>query len=137
MSEVINTIPERIGVVKNMMWEKTELAVRRALEAARVEIVDNTGFPVVTGRYKLSLEGKPSGHGNESIFEVEQDKKQVVGSIGTTVVYGPRVEFGFVGKDKLGREYNQVGQYNLTRGMKQVASKLLRIISNTMNFFNP
>jgi len=27
--------------------------------------------------------------------------------IGTTVVYAPRVEFGFVGTDSLGRKYNQ------------------------------
>jgi hypothetical protein len=38
---------------------------------------------------------------------IEQPTTKHTTRIGTNVVYGPRVEFGFSGKDKLGRTYNQ------------------------------
>jgi len=40
---------------------------------------------------------------------VQQPMAGEVG-VGTNVVYGPRVEFGFAGKDALGRVYNQAAQ---------------------------
>ena len=38
--------------------------------------------------------------------------------IGTTVVYGPRVEFGFVGRDSLGRNYHQRAKPYLRTAIK-------------------
>lgn len=42
--------------------------------------------------------------------EVESGAGQATAEIGTDVPYGARVEFGFEGKDSLGREYHQPAQ---------------------------
>lgn len=36
--------------------------------------------------------------------------------IGVRAVYGPRMNYGFVGQDSLGRNYNQAGNYFVERG---------------------
>lgn len=36
--------------------------------------------------------------------------------IGVRAVYGPRMNYGFVGEDSLGRSYNQAGNYFVERG---------------------
>jgi hypothetical protein len=36
--------------------------------------------------------------------------------IGVRAVYGPRMNYGFVGEDSLGRNYNQAGNYFVERG---------------------
>lgn len=36
--------------------------------------------------------------------------------IGVRAVYGPRMNYGFVGEDSLGRYYNQAGNYFVERG---------------------
>lgn len=43
-----------------------------------------------------------------SIFgKVIRNGSQILGVVGTNVVYGRRLELGFAGKDSLGRAYNQ------------------------------
>lgn len=44
--------------------------------------------------------------------------------IGTTVVYAPRVEFGFTGTDSLGREYNQPAKSFLRSALLDNKTKL-------------
>jgi HK97 gp10 family phage protein len=41
---------------------------------------------------------------------VESTPTSAIAAIGTSVPYGPRIEFGFNGRDKLGRLYSQPAQ---------------------------
>lgn len=56
--------------------------------------------------------------------------------IGTTVVYAPRVEFGFVGTDSLGRTYNQQPKsflrVALKNGEKQLNNVYKKIIKGKL-----
>lgn len=36
--------------------------------------------------------------------------------LGVRAIYGPRMNYGFVGQDRLGRNYNQSGNYFVERG---------------------
>ena len=44
--------------------------------------------------------------------------------VGPCVAYGARVEFGFVGKDKLGRQYNQATHPYLTPALEKVKTEM-------------
>lgn len=52
--------------------------------------------------------------------------------VGTTVVYGPRVEFGFVGRDKIGRLYNQAPKSFLRAGIIRHKDAILKIFKRAM-----
>jgi len=39
--------------------------------------------------------------------------------LGYTAEYGPRMNYGFVGTDKLGRNYNQTGYFFIERGVSE------------------
>lgn len=49
--------------------------------------------------------------------------------VGTTVVYAPRVEFGFVGEDSLGRFYKQPPKPFLRPALLEHESTIIKIIS--------
>jgi hypothetical protein len=53
--------------------------------------------------------------------------------VGTTVVYGPRVEFGFSGRDKLGRLYNQAPRSYLRAGIIKHKDDILKIFKRIMS----
>lgn len=52
--------------------------------------------PVETGRLRASID-----------VQAGQDEAGKFFDVGTPVVYAPRIEFGFIGTDSLGRNYNQ------------------------------
>lgn len=52
--------------------------------------------------------------------------------IGTDVIYGPRVEFGFVGKDKLGRQYNQAARPYLRPAFEQNKDAAIEEVGATL-----
>jgi|SRR5690606_8217383 len=52
--------------------------------------------------------------------------------VGTNVVYAPRVEFGFVGKDSLGRNYNQKAKPYL-RPILNNAKTILKVIQKAIS----
>lgn len=58
-------------------------------------------------------------------IEKSDDKYKVL--IGTNVKYAARVEFGFIGKDSLGRAYNQSAKSFLRAGIEENKERLLSI----------
>jgi HK97 gp10 family phage protein len=52
--------------------------------------------------------------------------------IGTNVKYARRIEYGFVGKDKLGRNYNQAAQPYLRPAVEQQKDRIARIIADIL-----
>lgn len=56
--------------------------------------------------------------------------------VGTTVVYSARVEFGFIGKDSLGRTYHQPPKSYLIAGIKAHRKKLQRTFATYLKLRN-
>lgn len=59
-----------------------------------------------------------------SLEAADEDKVK----IGTNVVYAPRVEFGFVGQDSLGRNYNQPAKSFLRAAIKEHEQDITKLI---------
>jgi hypothetical protein len=81
-----------------------------------------------------SLPGQPprvvSGNLRKSITNsVAVDQKGVVGKVGTNVPYGRRLELGFFGVDKAGRNYSQEARPYLRPALKENFRRLVDIIT--------
>ena len=53
--------------------------------------------------------------------------------VGSTVVYAARVEMGFVGKDSLGRVYNQAAKSYLRAGIMPKRDKIVEVYQRALN----
>lgn len=126
---VKNTIPARTKKMRAEFATKGGLAVGRGLEVIRSEVVPLT--PVVTSRLKNSIQGQPKLQ-DDMIWSVVRNGLVIIGTVGTNVPYAARIEFGFVGADKLGRNYNQAGKFYFTRGFNLAKPKVDRVIANTL-----
>lgn len=62
--------------------------------------------------------------------------ERLTAKIGTTVVYAARVEFGFIGKDSLGRTYNQAAKSFLRVGLLSNKMKLQKAFNKFMKLQN-
>ena len=76
------------------------------------------------------VKGQTNGKTNGSSIELAGEKLSV--HIGSNVVYAARVEFGFVGKDSLGRSYNQPDKSYLRAGILASKSKVMAILSKAI-----
>lgn len=112
-----NTMPAQIQKLYKAVDAKILLATERVLLAIRSNITTQTDFPQVTSRLIKSTQGTPMSPG-ESVFNRNVVRHIASGHIGTNVKYARRIEFGFVGKDKIGRKYNQKGQGIFTKGFQ-------------------
>lgn len=91
-----------------------EITERRMQEAVvliqtDIKISLNVGNP---GGKTPSAPGQPPRKVTARLFnsifgKVVREGSQVIGVVGTNVVYGRRLELGFAGKDSLGRQYDQ------------------------------
>lgn len=70
-----------------------ERVVREGERLVRANASGRPGPRVITDQYRKSIQGKV----------VRAAGAEVAGSIGTSAVQGPRLEFGFFGPDSLGR----------------------------------
>lgn len=92
---------------------------------------------VVTGNllnsitYSISSKANMPKTGSEL---VKPEEKNIL-RIGTTVVYAPRVEFGFDGADSLGRIYSQPEKSFLRAGLFANQEKLSKIFSFAMKTY--
>ncbi len=66
--------------------------------------------------------------GNTTGTPIALANKQSV-RIGTNVVYGPRVEFGFTGTDSLGRSYHQPAKPYLLSAIQTHKDKIIKILA--------
>lgn len=56
--------------------------------------------------------------------------KEIIGVVGTNVVYARRLEYGFMKKDKLGRSYHQAPRPYLRPALEKNKAKLAQIIGS-------
>jgi len=92
---------------------------------------------VVTGNlinsltYSTDKEQGPISGGTKGT-QIEISDTPLTVHIGTNVVYRPRVEFGYVGKDSLGRYYNQPAKSYLRAGILANKSKIMAILTKAV-----
>lgn len=111
--------------------ENAGLILRGAVAGLHEEIAkpkqSGGNLPAVTGNLGRSIEVS-----TVAFPEVDQELKEYTAPdvsfminsidygdpvyIGVRAVYGPRMNYGFVGEDSLGRKYNQAGNYFVERG---------------------
>lgn len=130
---VENNFPKMIFRKQKALSRYGKSAVERSLQAARAKVVANT--PVDTSRLVNSIQGNELVPG-DSIFEIKEDGLstgiKITGTLGTNVPYAARIEFGFKGKDKLGRVFNQSGQFYFTKGFQQAKENIKQITKATL-----
>ena len=115
-------LEDAIKRLKKWQIVKTQ-AVKDRLkkQAFKVELAAKQVVAVDTGRLRASVSTNWAGSGmNEGKMSAKaqpgdgvsqpQGPKELVYVVGTNVKYARRIEFGFVGKDSLGRSYNQPAQ---------------------------
>lgn len=57
---------------------------------------------------------------------------QLAVAIGTDLPYGPRLEYGFVGTDSLGRHYNQAARPHFRPGFGQSKDEIVTIVRDAI-----
>lgn len=72
---------------------------------------------VLTGRLRQSI-----------AWEVEATSTEVIGRVGTNVVYARRLELGFVGTDAAGRNINQEPRPYLRPSLHENRAEILRLL---------
>lgn len=94
--------------------EQLERKVRRVVEDSALECMNlaKANTPWRTGTLRRSIHAQPDG--------------DLTWAVGTDVEYARRVEFGFVGADRLGRVYNQAARPYLTPAAEEVRPRFLR-----------
>lgn len=111
--------------------EDSSLILRTAVDSLHKEIARpksvGGNLPFDTGNLGRSIEVSTVAFPAVDQTEVEytsQDVSFTINSveygkpvyIGVRAVYGPRMNWGFVGQDSLGRNYNQAGNHFVERG---------------------
>lgn len=111
--------------------ENASLILRTAVDGLHKEIArpksSGGNLPFDTGNLGRSIEVSTT-----SFPEVDQEEREYTAPdvsfvlngveygdpvyIGVRAVYGPRMNWGFVGEDSLGRNYNQSGNFFVERG---------------------
>ena len=111
--------------------ENASLILRTAVDSLHKEIArpksSGGNLPFDTGNLGRSIEVS-----TVAFPEVDQEEREYTAPdvsfmlngvkygdpvyIGVRAIYGPRMNWGFVGQDSLGRNYNQAGNYFVERG---------------------
>ncbi len=111
---------DKVSLGAKYMVHAAQRELRLAVPAGAELIAEEarTLVPVDTGRLHDAIHVEPSSSGGFSQV-VDRDEKQVVvvspaypslNKYGFSPPYARRIEFGFMGTDKLGRTYHQVAQ---------------------------
>jgi phage gpG-like protein len=89
-------------------------AVMKRLEEfkAEVEQKQKVALALMANRYQNDVKAITPWitHTLQRSIHVEMNEDWTVAVIGTDLPYARRIEYGFVGKDSLGRTYNQAAQ---------------------------
>jgi len=124
-----------MNVFSKLAEEVNKAAVRAMNKGIMSAIADaKKECPVDTGRLRASITGAVSGGSTKeakfkgevvsSIKPPNSSINEITAVVGTDVVYGARVEYGYHGKDKLGRSINQRGRPFLMPAIKQANKSL-------------
>lgn len=127
----INKIVNNVSIKTNKALEVvgaqsvTEVAkqVRKNKSVDTSNLINSITFS--TSNKSGEFSGKTNGR------KLNSANSQAV-KVGTTVVYAPRVEFGFVGKDSLGRNINQPAKPFLRPALIENKEKLNNLFSLLM-----
>jgi len=85
-------------------------------DGARIVEADaRARVPVLTGKLKRSI-------------QQEAMPEQLAVKIGSKLLYAKRIEYGFVGKDSLGRRFNQPAQPYLRPALNQNRESIVRTV---------
>lgn len=114
--------------------EKADRAVRAT--GFYVEAIAKSLSPVMTGANRASIFTKTSKGirgqpGNAGDFTPDVQMGEVI--VAPSMVYSARLEFGFSGKDSLGRTYSQAAQPYLTPAAEQAPQFLERTLREEFN----
>lgn len=77
------------------------------------------------------VQGPTQGQTTGSSIELSDTRLSV--HVGSNVVYAARVEFGFTGKDSLGRYYNQPAKSYLRAALLANKEKILQVLRTAVN----
>jgi len=100
-------------------------AIQRGLSAGALIVAGNVkehlyvGHGQVTGTYKRSVGQSPRGPDTWGV--------------GTNLPQGPRLEYGFIGTDKLGRRYNQAPIPHFRPGLRESRDEVLEAFRTVVN----
>lgn len=126
----------------NKVIAKNELKATKALSVIGAAAVSH-----VTDQIRKNKSIVTSNLVNSITYSTREEQPQMSGDtdgknlykpiensvkIGTTVVYAPRVEFGFTDKDSLGRQYNQPAKSFLRTALINNEKKLAKLFSLMM-----
>ena len=56
----------------------------------------------------------------------------VVGTVASSQIYGPRLEFGFVGRDSLGRNYSQAARPFMRPGLQRNKKRIFAVVARVV-----
>lgn len=111
---------DKVSLGATYMVKAAQSALRLAVPDAAQVIAEEakTIVPVDTGRLRDAIHVEPSSSGSFPQCIDRDEKQQVVVSpayasfneYGFSPPYARRIEFGFMGTDRLGREYHQAAQ---------------------------
>jgi len=115
---------------KKKMVATGEHARNKVVEKLSGQRTGKTGYLPGGGAYTMSSPGEPpasaEGQLKESIDYTFNGDEVIIGS---PIKYAPRMEFGFMGTDKLGRTYNQAARPFLRTTLKENEKDLIDILS--------
>jgi HK97 gp10 family phage protein len=119
---------EGLPELKRKLLDMSEATRQAKLEAAVLtggQPIKNEAqvrAPVKTGTLRRDI----------TVQIVESTPTSAIAAIGTGVPYGPRIEFGFNGRDKLGRLYSQPAQPYLRPAFDQERENAYREIQDAL-----
>ena len=118
--------------IEREMERKLVRGVGRAMIFLRDEVKKSINIGNITGK-EPSAPGEPPRKVTAALFKtisvkVKREANAIIGNVGTNIVYGPRLELGFVGTDSLGRNINQAPRPFLRPAQTRFRGKIKKII---------
>lgn len=123
--------------LQTLRWRKVKLdpllekRMSRAMGALRSEIKRMVSRPYPPASKPGKYPKLRSGDYKRSIEKVvhrSASGKSIVGRVGSDSPYARRLEFGFVGTDSIGRNYNQAPRPHFRPISKRMAPKMAKIL---------
>lgn len=94
----------KAGTLRVAMKIERQAKAMCAVDTGRLRASISTNW---TGSGKSRGDVEPKAQPEDGTGQPQEKSDTFTAVVGTNVKYGPRIEFGFVGTDSLGRKYNQ------------------------------